>query len=117
MIYVFLGGGLGSVLRYAFSLWFSSEGTSLPWQTVLANLVSSILLGYFWALSRKCHLDPEWSLLIMTGFCGGFSTFSTFSLENLQLLLDGNYLMAVLYILLSVMICILGAWLGMRIAG
>ena len=115
VIIIFLGGGAGSVLRYFFSLWFSSETVQIPWHTFLANFVSCIILGFLLALSRKNNLGTDATFLLMIGFCGGFSTFSTFSMENVKLIEAGNWILALAYISASVLLCIFGIMLGMFI--
>lgn len=98
------GGFLGSVLRYSISLslkkvhWF---GSSLP-PTLLANLLGCFLIGMLLGYSGKLSKDVV--LLTTTGFCGGFTTFSTFSFESYQFLQKGDYKTALTYILLSLVI-------------
>lgn len=118
MLYVFLGGGIGAVLRYLMSLYLSSDSQVIPWQTFGANFVSCVLLGIFLALSRKYATEnTPLYLFLMTGVCGGFSTFSTFSMENLLLLQQGQWMAALAYTLLSVVVCVLGVWAGMSVVG
>jgi len=71
------------------------------------------LMGYF---AKNEHISPDWSLLLITGFCGGFTTFSAFSAENLNLLQAGNYFTALTYILGSLLLGILAVFLGYMIA-
>ncbi len=115
ILLIFLGGGLGSILRYLLSIWIKMSPEQIPWHTFTANLLSCILLGFLWALSRKSALDQEWVLFAMVGLCGGLSTFSTFSLENFRLIEQGQWVLALTYVLLSVVICLGGIWLGLKL--
>lgn len=99
---VFIGGGLGSLLRWAISLRLNPLLPSLPLGTLAANLIGALLIGLGLAFfSRAPQIDPVWRLLLTTGFCGGLTTFSTFSAEVVYLLLDGKYLWALSNILLN----------------
>lgn len=108
-LWVFLGGGLGSCLRYGIAEfsrdWFAAGGRvsfGPIFATSLANLLACALLGYGLALASQGKLEPTQRLLLLTGFCGGFSTFSTFSAELVQLQSAGRMDLALLYLLISV---------------
>lgn len=114
-LFVFLGGGVGSCLRYLISvLWRSYRhhacltDTLFPWPTLVANVLGCLLIGYFYAHAPSWHLKPEATLLLTTGLCGGFTTFSTFSWESLNLLHTGHTLLFILYVTLSL-------WLGLLV--
>ena len=118
-LYVFLGGGLGSICRYGISLLMKHTQLSFPLSTFTANAVSCIILGLLIGLHLKQGIADQQRLLWMTGFCGGFSTFSTFSAETFQLFEKGQYQTALLYVGLSLVICLgcigLGVWLAYRV--
>ncbi len=108
--WVFLGGGLGAVSRYGLALLLPPEPLSegnFPWATLLANLIACLLLGYGLSLFWREQLPRAGQLLLLTGFCGGFSTFSTFAAELLQLLQYGHTLVALTYLAVSVLFGIL----------
>lgn len=117
LVMIFLGGGCGSVCRWGLSLGLKRYAATLgglPIQTLVANFVGCLLIGMATAwLSR--HQHPQLALLLTTGFCGGFTTFSTFSLESLGLLRSGQVGMGLLYVALSLAVCLgavaLGLWL------
>lgn len=113
---VFIGGGLGSVMRYSLGRWLSPYLFTFPFATLASNFLASFLLGFFIGFVEfKKDLAPTVSALILTGFCGGFSTFSTFSSESLNLYKSGNYTYFLLNILLNVILCIFAVFAGLRI--
>ncbi|MDE9537582.1 fluoride efflux transporter CrcB [Xenorhabdus bovienii] len=88
---VFIGGGLGSVLRWLISLRLNNASTPLAVGTMTANCVGAFIIGLGLAYFNKAtHLDPVWKLMLTTGFCGGLTTFSTFSVEVVYLLQAGK---------------------------
>ncbi|MGM0593944.1 MAG: fluoride efflux transporter CrcB [Pseudomonadota bacterium] len=108
------GGALGAVLRFWLSGWsYALLGRAFPYGTLVVNLLGSLLMGLCYVLlTERLALAPEWRAFLMVGLLGAFTTFSTFSLETLNLLEAGNLLRAVANILLSVTLCIGAAWLG-----
>jgi len=91
LLAVFIGGGVGSVLRWAVSMKMNPLNAHIPLGTLMVNLIGGFIIGLAMAIfTRMTHLDPTWKLLITTGFCGGLTTFSTFSLEVVYLKHDGR---------------------------
>lgn len=113
LLLVALGGGLGAVCRYG--LIFLPVGGAFPVRTLLTNLAGAVLIGLIAGLSGQ--ISDNAALFWKTGVCGGFTTFSTFSLETAGLLEEGKLLAGGAYILLSVGLCLAGVWLGRRLAG
>ncbi|HHS95408.1 MAG TPA: fluoride efflux transporter CrcB [Phaeodactylibacter sp.] len=116
ILYVFLGGGLGSLCRYGIGRLIPYTG-SFYYGTFAANVLSSLLLGIIAGLLMKESIGNHARLFFITGLCGGFSTFSTFSAETLQLIESGNYFAAANYIFWSIFICILCIFIGMKWVG
>lgn len=111
---IFLGGGTGSVLRYCVQLMLHERIVpySFPWATFTVNILGSFLIGLFYTLSARFNLSTEIRLLLTTGLCGGFTTFSTFSNDGLIMIKQGFYGMFFLYTLLSILIGIIAAFTG-----
>jgi fluoride exporter len=111
---VAIGGAVGSMARYAVTLaatW--AWGPEFPWGTLIINVVGSFIITYFGALTAPygtSALGPR--LLVMVGFCGGFTTFSSFSLQTLELAHAGHRVGVAANILLSVCLCLAAAWAG-----
>lgn len=114
---VFLGGGIGSAFRYLISVITEKYAPTLfPWATFFVNIIGCFIIGILFGMVTKEHLShPHLKLLFITGFCGGFTTFSAFALENIKLFQSGNSLLALLYIALSVLLGVLAVWTGMMI--
>ncbi|GAB2823450.1 fluoride efflux transporter FluC [Ferruginibacter profundus] len=109
-----LGGALGSMLRYATSLLISFK--TFPFATLTINIVGSFIIGLVLAFSLKDEAFlNNWKLFLATGLCGGFTTFSAFSAENVVLLQNEKYLLALLYIVISIIAGIAAAWLGFNL--
>jgi len=104
---VALGGALGALARYWLSGWLNSAESRIPWGTLSANLLGSFFMGVLFVLIlEKARLPPEMRPLLMTGFLGAFTTFSTFSLETLAMINEGHVIAALFYVILSVVLCI-----------
>lgn len=114
ILMVALGGALGAVGRYLISL----VGNILPYKlafpllTFITNVVGAFLIGFIVGTMEENHVEEYWVACLKVGVCGGFTTFSTFSLENLNLIESGHSLTATIYMVLSVLLCIAGVWLG-----
>jgi len=116
-LWVALGGALGSVARYWCSGVIARQfGESFPWGTIFVNVVGSLIIGMFAALTgpEGRWLVPPWfrQQFFMLGICGGFTTFSSFSIQTLTLMQDGEWLYAGMNVLVSVAICLFAVWLG-----
>jgi CrcB protein len=115
-LWVAIGGALGSMARYGISGWVSrfADG-SFPFGTMAVNVSGAVLIGFLAALSLpdgRVMLRPSARLFAMTGICGGYTTFSTFSLETFNLMRDGEMLQATTNVLFSVVLCLIGLALG-----
>ncbi|MFZ6052874.1 fluoride efflux transporter CrcB [Halocola ammonii] len=112
---VFIGGGLGSVCRYALSLWTRTWGFQLPMGTLLSNILACVVLGLaVGALQDKLYSQNFIGTLVIVGFCGAFSTFSTFSFETLQLIKTGHFWVAAANVIISLFTCLIILWWLMK---
>ncbi len=114
ILLIAIGGAIGSVSRYGCQKWiYQLYPNPFPLGTLVVNILGSLLIGLFFGFSEKGNImSPEWRLFLTTGFCGGYTTFSTFSFETLALLKEGNYSYALMYIILSVLFGLMAVWLG-----
>ena len=116
LLMVFIGGGLGSVARYYLSLKFNNFEGALPYGTMLANILGSLIIGLIFGLAAKYgSFNENYSLLLATGFCGGFTTFSTFAYENHLYLKNGDYFGMLPYMAITFVLGISAVFLGMYI--
>lgn len=113
ILLVAAGSGVGGALRYLTATLLKSAGCAFPLGTFAANLCGCLLIGLFSALALKGIIGSEAKLLLTTGLCGGFTTFSTFTSENLALLRTGDYVTFALYTTLSIVLGLAMVWLGM----
>ena len=114
LLWIALGGAVGSVARAAIGWALHAR---FPWATLLVNVTGSLLIG--WLMTRIGTAEPENAAhlqsLLVVGFCGGFTTFSTFSWQTLDQMLRGQWAAAAANILLSVVLCLVAVWLGFRV--
>lgn len=107
---------MGSICRFGLSR-FNAGAQHFPWGTFLANAISCLVLGALLGWHLRNGLSAEYRLWLMTGFCGGFSTFSTFSMETLQLLQSGQWTIALINVFGSLAVGVICLYLGMKMMG
>lgn len=114
ILLVFVGGGFGSVLRFLIGKYLNSTETGMPYGTFAANILGSLLIGIILGLAAKNNtLSQNQTLLLATGFCGGFTTFSTFAYENHIFLKAGDFTSFAFYTISSFVVGFLAVFLGM----
>lgn len=114
LIFVFLGGGFGSMLRYLLGKYLNSASSGIPYGTFAANILGSLLIGLILGYAAKNQtLTEQHTLLLATGFCGGFTTFSTFAYENHVFLKSGDFMTFFIYTVASFAIGFAAVFLGM----
>ena len=118
LAYAAIGGAMGTGARYALTLLIQSRSSStFPIATLLINASGSILLGFLMRYGlESASASPEVRLLLTTGFCGGYTTFSTFSYETARLLEDGEWSRGALYVVASVVVSLVGTFVGFALA-
>ena len=114
ILYIFIGGGLGSVLRFLISNYTQKLANihTFPLGTFVVNIIGCFLIGILTSYFIK--VDNYLKFLLITGFCGGFTTFSTFSAENYSMWENGDYLMLGFYIVLSIIVVLGAVFLGLQ---
>lgn len=121
LLVVVAGGALGTAARYLLSgLAANAFGETFPWGTLIVNVTGSFLIGFVFTLTApdgRLMVTPGTRQFVMTGFCGGYTTFSSFSLQTLNLMRDGEWAAAGGNVLGSVALCLIGVWLGSMTAG
>jgi CrcB protein len=118
-LWVALGSAIGGVLRYAIARAMEPISTGFPWGTVVVNILGCFVIGYFGTLTlagTKYAEPPELRIFVMVGICGGFTTFSSFSLQTFDLLRSGAWGRALGNILVSVVVCLIAVAAGHRLA-
>ncbi|MCS7075884.1 MAG: fluoride efflux transporter CrcB [Bacteroidia bacterium] len=120
VVLIFIGGGVGSILRYFLHTWTHSTDTVFPVATFLANVIASFLIGLLVVKIDDQILPTQYRYLLITGFCGGLSTFSTFSYENIQMFHQRQFFLSLVYTVISILVCfastILGIWAAKKIS-
>jgi fluoride exporter len=111
ILLVGLGGAVGSILRYFCQ---RSLNFNFPYGTFVANLFGCLFIGLLWGLFTK-HMDEQKSLLLVTGFCGGFTTFSSFTYEGVQMLMNNRWMQFLFYTAGSVVAGLLATYAGYKI--
>lgn len=114
LVLVFIGGGTGSIARFLIGKLWNSPATAIPFGTFAANVIGSVFIGLImgWALKQDV-ISTNTTLLLATGFCGGFTTFSTFAYENQLLLKSGDFLTFAIYTIASFALGIAAVFLGL----
>jgi CrcB protein len=116
LLLVALGGSIGAIFRYLISIFMIQVfGSSFPFGTLLVNVIGSFFMGVIYALGQMSHISPELKALIGVGLLGALTTFSTFSNETLLLLQAGNWLKAILNVVLNLSLCLFVVYLGQQL--
>lgn len=113
---MFVGGGFGSALRFIIGKWLNNTENGIPYGTFATNIIGSLLIGIILGLAAKNEtLSHSQTLLLATGFCGGFTTFSTFAYENHVFLKSGDFASFAMYTIASFVVGFLAVFLGIYV--
>lgn len=117
ILLVGVGGGLGSIARYICQRWVSHYYPHhFPWGTFAVNIIGCFVIGIIWGISfRSFETNEQWKLFLMTGICGGFTTFSSFTLESIGLLKEQRAGLFFLYLAGSVLVGLAATYAGMKL--
>lgn len=110
-----IGGGIGAIFRYLLSKIPVPVVTAFPIMTLCINIIGAFVIGLVVGGATKYNMSEKTILFLKTGLCGGFTTFSTFSLESITLIEQKNNIAAFCYIVCSILFCLIGVWLGKKI--
>jgi len=117
ILIVGFGGGVGSTFRYLVSLAMGKNASGFPYSTLIVNILGCLVIGILVGISEKHqYFSQNFKLLLITGFCGGFTTFSAFTLENIKLLESGKFLLMTLYASLSILLGLVFTFIGIYIS-
>lgn len=111
ILLVGIGGAAGSILRYLLQ---RTLNVNFPYGTLLVNIAGCLLIGLLWGLFTR-HVDEQRRLLLVTGFCGGFTTFSTFTYEGVEMLMENRWMTFLLYTFLSVVAGLAATYFGYKL--
>ena len=112
-ILVGIGSGIGGICRYLMSVIIGHAHNGFPWGTFTANIAGCLFIGILWGVTNRYpNMSQAFTLMLMVGFCGGFTTFSTFSKEGLAMLQSNNYILFLIYTLGSVALGLMAVGLG-----
>ena len=117
LLLVFIGGGVGSIIRFLLGKLLNSSTTTLPYGTLVANVIGALIIGLVlgWSVKQQ-WMTTNHTLLLATGFCGGLTTFSTFAYENHNFIKAEDYVQLGVYLLLSLILGIAAVFLGMYLS-
>lgn len=115
LMFIAAGGAIGAVFRFLVSNGIHSfMSRDFPYGTLTVNVIGSFVMGISYVmLIERLNISPEWRAFIIVGLLGAFTTFSTFSIETLVLIENGELSKALLNVLLSVLLCVMGSWIGL----
>jgi len=114
-LWVAIGSAIGGVLRYAIARAMEPVSGGFPWGTFVVNVLGCVVIGFFGTLtlaSGRYAVAESWRIFVMVGICGGFTTFSSFSLQTFERMRSGAWAVAGAYVVGSVVACVVGVWAG-----